>query len=317
VASYNVEGVEDAIMRLIHTAVLVALGSTSTWAAADAKLLGLLMPEAKMVAGVQIGQAKASPFGQFVLSQAGPNAEFDKLKAATGFDPRTDLTEMVAGSAANGGGLVAGHGAFQPAQLANLATAAGAPTENYKGITLIGGGNAAKGPAEDSAVAFLDGSTVLIGNRDLVKSAVDRWISGVRATGALSAKASEVSATSQAWAVATGLSELQGQRAPNAPPEAQMVQNVLAKINQVSGGLNFGETITLHGQALTGSVQDAQALADVVQFVMSMAGSKSPVPVLPQVNASGSAVNFTLTLTEQQAEQMFRPAVAARGAMRH
>jgi hypothetical protein len=112
------------------------------------------------------------------------------------------------------------------------------------------------------------------------------------------------------------LNELQGKVGDNVPPEAKMVQNILSKIDQVSGGVNFGDTITMHGQALTASSQDAQALADVFQFLMSMAAPKSPLPTLPQVNTTGSTVNFTLTLTEQQAEELFKPAVAGRTAIR-
>jgi hypothetical protein len=239
-------------------------------------------------------------------------AEFDKLKDATGFDPRTDMTEMVAGATGTNGGLIAGHGAFQPARVASLATAAGAPTENYRGITLIGGGTAGE---QDTALAFLDGTTVLLGNRVAVRAAVDRWISATRSSSALSTKAANVSATSQAWAVATGLSELQGPTAPDAPPEAQMVQNVLAKITQVSGGLNFGETITMHAQALTASAQDAQALADVFQFVLSMAGGETPLPATPLVSTNGSTLDIRFTLTEQQAEELFRPALTPRTAL--
>ncbi len=295
-------------MRLFQTtAVLLAVGS-SVWGAADPQLLGLLMPDAKIVAGVQLGQAKASAFGQFVLSQAGPMAELDKLKAATGFDPRTDLTEMVAGSTGPGAGLVAGHGSFQVGQLAALASRTGAVTENYRGITLMGGTGAER-------VAFLDGTTVVIGDGASVKAAVDRWIGG-RATGALTARAVEISATSQAWAVAAGLSELQGKPAANAPPEAQMMQNVLGKIGQVSGGLNFGGTITMHGQAQTGSAQDAQALADVLRLLITMAAPQAPLPVMPEVSASANNVNFTLQLTEQMAEQLFQPKGAVRGARR-
>lgn len=298
-------------MKLTRTAVfLLAVTSSSAWAAADPQLLGLLMPDAKMIAGVQLDHAKASPFGQFVLSQAGPAAELDKLKAETGFDPRTDLTEIVAGSTTTGKGLAAGHGAFQPSRIMNMAMTAGARVESYRGINIIGGGT-----QDDSAVAFLDGTTVVIGSTDLVKGAVDRWIGAVRSSNPLTAKVTEVSATSQAWAVATGLKDLQTPTAANVPPEAQMVQNVLSKIEQVSGGLNFGETIRMHGQVLASSAQDAQALADVFQFVMTMAAPKAPLPVMPQVSTSGSTVNFTLTLTEQQVEQLFSPAVAPRAAV--
>ena len=37
--------------------------------AADPQLLNLVMPDAKMLADVNVDQAKASPFGQFVLAQ--------------------------------------------------------------------------------------------------------------------------------------------------------------------------------------------------------------------------------------------------------
>lgn len=294
-------------MRLFKTAAVLLTAGCSVWGAADPQLLGLLMPDAKMLAGVQLGQAKASPFGQFVLSQAGPMAELDKLKAATGFDPRTDLTEMVAGSTGTGTGLVAGHGSFQPAQLASLASHTGSVTENYRGITLIGAG------AE--RLAFLDGTTVVIGDAASTKAAVDRWISG-RVTGALTARAVEISATSQAWAVAAGLNELQPKPAANAPPEAQLMQNVMAKIGQVSGGLNFGDTITMRGQAQTSSAQDAQALADVFRLLVTMAAPKAPLPVMPEVSASGNNVNFTIELTEQMAEQLFQPKGAVRAARR-
>jgi len=289
-------------MKFFQTAVLLAVGAGSSWAAADPQLLGLLMPEAKMLAGVQLGQAKASPFGQFVLSQVAPNAtEFDKLKAATGFDPRTDLTEVVAGTAGpDGKGLIAGHGTFQPARLTNLALTAGATVESYRGINII------TVDPKSATAAFLDGTTVVMGTADLVKASVDRWISATQTSGSLVSKAKEVSATSQAWAVATGLSELAKMPTGTVPPEAQMVQNVLSKISQISGGLNFAETITMHGQAITNTSQDAQSLADVFQFLMSVA-PKTPLPVLPQVTASGSTVNFTLTLTEQQVEQLLKP----------
>jgi hypothetical protein len=296
-------------MKLFQTAAVLLVAGSSAWAAADPKLLGLLMPDAKMIAGVQLSQAKNSPLGQFVLSQAGPVAELDKIKAETGFDPRTDLTEMVAGTAGPGSGLVVGHGSFQPSRITNMAMTEGAVVESYRGITLIGDGK-----ASGTNVAFLDATTVLIGDNALVKSAVDRWISASRTATPLTAKATEVSGASHAWAVATGLNELQPKPAGPVPPEAQMFQNILSKINQVSGGVNLGDSITMTGQILAASPQDAQALSDVFQLLIGMAGSKGPLPAMPQVSASGTTVNFTMTLTEQQVEQLFKPAVAARAA---
>lgn len=282
-------------MRLFQTAVIALAAASSAWAAADPKLLGLLMPDAQMIAGVHLGQAKASPFGQFVLSQTGPAAELDKLKAATGFDPRTDMTEMVAGSALTGAGLVAGHGSFQAARLTAFATTSGAKTENYRGITLVSSG--------ELAVAFLDGTTVILGPPAVAKGAIDRWLSGPSSS-ALAAKAAQVSSSSHAWAVAAGFASLLGSGAPNTP-EAQMAQNVASKISQVSAGMNFADTITMRADAQATSSQDAQALADVLRFVVAMSADKAPLPVTPQVTSTGDTVSLVMTLTQQQAEKLF------------
>ena len=292
-------------MNILRTAAIFLTLGGSAFAAADPQLLGLLMPEAKGLAGMQVTEAKASRFGQFILSQAVPAAEFDKLKAMTGFDPRTDLTEVVGGATLDGKALVAGRGSFQTSKIVNLATTAGVPVENYKGITIL------KLDATGGA-AFLDGTTFVAGMTDNVKSAVDRWQSGARANGTLATKVAEVSSTSQAWAVATGISELASHTvAPNtqpAPPEAQMIQNVLSKIDQIAGGVNFGDSVVIKGQAVAASASDAQALADVMNFMVMMASGKAPLPAVPQVSASGATVNLTLTLTAEQMEQFLKPA---------
>ena len=41
--------------------------------AVDSQLLNLIMPDAKVLAGVNVATAKASPFGQYVLSQISAN----------------------------------------------------------------------------------------------------------------------------------------------------------------------------------------------------------------------------------------------------
>src|SRR5690348_11738658 len=60
-------------------------------AAADPGLLRLVMPDAKVIAGLQVTQTKNSLFGQFVLSHMQVEDEtFKKFMAQTGFDPRRD-----------------------------------------------------------------------------------------------------------------------------------------------------------------------------------------------------------------------------------
>jgi len=67
--------------------------------AADPGLLSLVMPDAKVIAGLQVDQAKTSQFGQYVLSHMQPDdANFKKFMADTGFDPRRDVGEIVMAS---------------------------------------------------------------------------------------------------------------------------------------------------------------------------------------------------------------------------
>jgi hypothetical protein len=299
-------------MKVFQTAaIFITLGASAALAAADPQLLGLLMPEAKAIGGVQFSEAKASPFGQYILSQAFPTAELDKLKAETGFDPRTDLTHMVGASSLDGSALIAGRGSFQPTRIANLAMTGGAKLESYRGISIIGDGTT-------KGFAFLDTTTVLIGDVSVIKPAIDRWLGSTRTSTPLTAKAAETSASSQAWAVVTGISEfVKAPTGQNLPPEAQMMQNVASKIEQVSGSVTFGDSIVMRGQATTATIQDAQALSDVFQFLLTMAASqKAPLPAIPQVSTSGTAVNFTLTLTEQQVEDLLKPPAAAKSAVR-
>ena len=70
--------------------------------AADSQLLKLVMSDAKVVSGIDVDRVKATAFGQFVLSQlpAG-DAGLNDLLAATGFDPRRDIHEIMMASPAD------------------------------------------------------------------------------------------------------------------------------------------------------------------------------------------------------------------------
>src|SRR5690242_18590000 len=101
---------------LSATALVTALVGIMPATAADQELVKLLMPDAKVVAGVNVDQAKASPFGQYVLSQMMPqDAHMRELNQQTGFDPTRDVREL----------LVASVGAATPGHESGLALARG------------------------------------------------------------------------------------------------------------------------------------------------------------------------------------------------
>jgi hypothetical protein len=88
--------------------------------AADPALLNLVIPTAKVLAGVNVASATTSPFGQFILGRIAANHP-----PFTGFfDPRTDLTELLFASAADPsspGGLALSSGTFNVTRIAAAA----------------------------------------------------------------------------------------------------------------------------------------------------------------------------------------------------
>src|SRR5436309_12080829 len=64
--------------------------------AADPQLLNLVMPDAKVLAGVNVDQAKVTPFGLYVLGQMQlQDAHLKELTNLTGFDPTRDVHELL------------------------------------------------------------------------------------------------------------------------------------------------------------------------------------------------------------------------------
>src|ERR1700692_1669658 len=110
--------------------------------AADPQLVGLLMPDAKVVAGVNGEQASNSAFGQFLLARAPGNGQgFQKLAAITGFDPRTDLREVLMASRGDAShtGLIVARGVFNAAKIFDAARADGQVTTLYNGVEMLNG----------------------------------------------------------------------------------------------------------------------------------------------------------------------------------
>jgi hypothetical protein len=329
-----------AFAGVLLTGLLTAVAAHG---AADPQLVGLMMPDAKVIAGFQLADSQSTPFGRFLLKQIPANAGLDNFVSATGFDPRQDLREIVAASADESRWLIAGRGVFQGTRTAGLAELAGATVTKYKGADLIVGnsnagnsnaGNsnvpapnrakgarpnapAAAGAAPVNALAFLDSSTVLIGDVQVIKSTIDRRAAGSVFNGPLALKARDVSAKNQAWAATMSSVQdlapgLNGAQTPAGP-----MANMLQAITGLSIGVQLDATnVTLTGEAATRSTQDAQALVDLLHFVMSLAQANRKDPQTGQVatladaatvSASGASVRLTLTVPEQQLEQLFPP----------
>ncbi len=298
-------------------AALAFVLSASLLHGADAALLNLLMPDAKVVAGVNVDQSVSSPFGQFLLAQLPTNDPgLAKLMAATGFDPRRDLHEILTGTDGQRHGIVLARGNFDAARIFAAAQAAGGQTvETYSGVQILTG----KKTSRPHGLAILGDSIAIAGDLDSVHGAIDRRsAASTLIEPALASQVEQLSGSFDAWSVSIlPLSTLASQVGSGGNLNDLLNSTLLKTIQQTGGGVKFGDTIEVSAQAVSNSSQNATALADVLRFLANMvqvnapASSSAALGALLQnlsVQADGNTVNLTLTIPEKQLEDLVRTA---------
>lgn len=302
-----------------QTAFLAAFFSSAVFlSAADPTLLNMIMPDAKVVAGVNVSKAETSPFGQFVLrSMPTTDKGFEQFVTTSGFDPRTDLQELlVATNATPKTGIVLARGKFNAAQLSSAAVATGHFTTSvYNGAQLI---TPVKAGAEAMAI-ILDStpSTIAVmGDPASVKAAIDRRKTSNPVNPVLAAKVASYGA-SDAWSVSVApLSSFGGPGSAN-PLGGSMQGDLLKKVQASSGSITFTSPIQITGEAVADTPQDASALSDVIKFLASMmqssvqdkAGAGAQVATLLQnlsVTTDQNTVKVALSIGETDLENLIK-----------
>jgi hypothetical protein len=283
--------------------------------AADPQMLNLVMPDAKVVAGVNVEQAKATPFGQYVLQQVAPqDKDLQNLQTLIGFDPRRDVRELLVASPAATGktGVAMARGLFDPAKIAAAASVAGAKSEVYGGVTIL------EDPKQTSGVAFLDVTLAVFGDVANVKAAIDRRTAPTTLPAALAAQIAKWSLSQDAWAVA--MAPLSMVKIPKTAPQVGGLpqQPSFQSIQQVAGGIKFGPTVILAVQAQEDTAANATALAGVIQFLANLA--QMQMQNQPQADATavslvkslsvatdGNQVSINLSLPSAEFEKLAHP----------
>jgi hypothetical protein len=289
--------------------------------AADPGLLKLVMPDAKVLAGVQVAQAKGSPFGQYVLTRMQPDdASFQNFLASTGFDPRNDLTEIVIASNwqgdQKGQWLVLARGSFNPAIIAASIQSHGGSVTAFQGVNILAPGGKTAQPT-DSVVALLDNSTAVMGDSAGVEAAIQRSQGTGLAGFVVPDKVNQLSAQYDFWFLTlVPLSEFSGVM-PDKHMGQAMQGSLFQAVLQASGGAKLGAQNVMFGaEAVTRSEKDATALVDVVKFIAELlqtnkdqnptAGQVSTLLDAMTVQATGSTMTMVLTVPEAAMEQLFQ-----------
>lgn len=341
-------------MNRIYAAFALTLalaGATTAASGADPRLLNFVMPNASMLAGANVAVAETTPFGQYVVNQmtSSLSEQLNSFTAATGFDPKKDITEILAATtqpaagATKATGLILALGNFDVPKF-TAAIAANSPkwvVQTYKGATLIAGDQS----DSSAAVAFPSGSIAIAGDSASVKAALDRSGSANAIDPALLARAQSLSSTNDAWTV-TSVSALtlipgldlgnlggpapsgaQGQGA--ASPLAGMGA-LFSSIQSSSGGVKFGNTVEVKAQAMTNDPTKAKSLTDILTGLVGLmamsaaqtpAGQKSAAPSTGalfvqllqglKVTTDGPAINLALSVPETQLEALLNSMKAA------
>jgi hypothetical protein len=297
-------------MQLFRSLSGLALMATAASAAVDPALLNLVMPQAKVLYGIQVQQSLGSPFGRYLLARpelANENTPVARFMAAAGFDYRRDLREVLlasttgaTGTQALEEGLLLARGTFLPERFAALAQAAGIGIEDHHGVRVI-----VSAGAGGHALAFLESTLAALGSEEAVKSAIDRNSARAAFTGPLAKKALAASVDREVWfATVTPLSELMP-ATQNSPVPSTLAGAVV----ESNAGVHFGDQgATLTAEALTHSQQEAQALADALRFLFGMLNG-SPAEFLKDARfaVDGVVTRITLAITERDLERSLQP----------
>lgn len=305
--------------------IFFALALVPALPAADATMLNLVMPDAKVVMGADVDRLTNSPFGQHILSLMNlEGKEFESFVGMTGFDPRRDLREVLVASQSVEGNMGSDsvaivRGTFDEAKLTALASVNGGAVSSYNGVKLLTGPPNPRhaGPT----VGYLGGGYLIVGQDAPVKAAIDRQRAAKPLDAALAARIQSSSGQYHAWLVTTASpSELAG-RVRNPNMAGAMKGDLLQAIESISAGVRFGANVEVGGEANTRSDRDATALIDVMRFLVSMATSNAPrafgkIAESLQLTSEGATVRFSASIPEADFEKLFQPRRRTTTAMR-
>jgi hypothetical protein len=307
------------IRRLALLAFASAFFTTLPAAGTDAKLVSMLDPQTRVVAGLNGNAVKASPFGQYLLSQSA-KADLSHFIASTGFDPRTNLQQVLFGAAGDGNNsqrVLLVKGTFTPAQVLAFAAKKGATSNSYRGVSV------AQFPASQDEngkphaarwLAFLGSTRAAFGSPESVQHAIDRYVDNTAADAGVASRITAASGNYDAWYVSTVPGPEAALSLPQSSNElSDLAATALQSVQSEMVGVKFGQGASVQGQAVTASEQEALSLADRIRYMASVAETQATQKQKPtvasliqkvSVSTQGANVNWNVQVPESQLETL-------------
>ena len=267
--------------------------------------------DATMLAYADVRHIMASEFRQRLRGAVPEHPEKDRLLTELGIDIERDIDTVVAAiSPATAGGtpIVVLRGRFDASRIEKAAVTHGGRAEDYKGRRLVrapgsddesGKGRSKSSSApKESAIAFLDGGLVALGDIDAVRRAIDTADSRdtVRSNTRLMAFVDDVAKTSHAW-VAGRADAVGGE---HALPDA--MKEPLSAVEWFAFGAGVDRTVTGRLRAEARDEKSGQELRNMVNGALSMArimaGKDARLTgLLDSVQATGTGTQMEVSFT--------------------
>jgi len=302
-------------LRALTIATLVFAGAGF---AADKKLLTLVMPDVKVLGGVNVRGAAGSPMGRFVLgAMMQRNQQLQQASTDFGLDPRSFREVLVASNSAPkyDAGIAVARGSFAPASVISKAVGRGALTEKYRDVTLVTDAKHLLG------LAFLGSNVLITGDVASVKSAIDRASTPWSMPVALSTRISQLSAVDDAWVVSTvSASALLPASAVSAgAARGVSPQNILRNVERMSAGVKFGKVATVSALAQADSPETAQLLGNTLKLMVNLlqAQTQNLTPESAQslvVDPQGNLLNLSFHVTDAEFRRVYQMVAGANKA---
>jgi hypothetical protein len=266
-------------MRFAQMLFAVLLTAAAVFPA-DTALLNLIMPEARVLGGIDVEHARDSAIGRKLMDQLkDTDPDFAKFIAATGFDPRRDLKEVVFAAtdtkAKQAPAVVLVRGVFDTSKITGVAKSAGdMGFETVNGVDVFTKLNT----KDDGAFALIDSSLAIAGTKAAVRNALLRRGGKTAPISAETyAKVQALSRDNDVWFLSNvPVSELTSAMPKTSESDKDAADQMLKGdafkgIEQVSLGIRFAsQMMDITAEALSATAKDATAIADVVRFLATM-----------------------------------------------
>ena len=249
-------------MKWTTTLLLIACAAPA-YCADTTDLLELLPPNAKIVIGAHVRDVLNSTLARGITSQMHlTSAELPKVVPVLGFDPLSDLDEVIFASTGEGENppvLIVAHGKFDLTRMTSKG-------KLYHGVRLI----VSESETEDSGFAFLDASTVMTGDLAEVRAAIDRRVPSRLYDPARWEQLADYRDKFALWGIADHPSGIAKRLPTSAPPAA------LDTIDRVQFGVGLSKGLEIMAELHPHSADDVAQLTNSLKMIETLVKTSRP-----------------------------------------